>query len=432
MYDADMQQFILRRSNGDIWNFFHDEKQGLCYSNLTKRSTWSNPVTLHKNANQYFHVDMDQEDNFHILFQDNLGNIQYSYLSEDSLKTVPVLNSKTPAVYNKHFYIVPFRNNIHIFYILQHDNSNLLAYQVLSDGKAGSPKVVDYVTGSRFPCSIICDKSSNIYAFYQASDGKSLQIGYKKYILAQKLWTEFTPVTRYDGNCEYPKTVIDAGGIIHLCYQRRSGRQYEMVYLQKVPDKKLWTNEVLVHSSIHPFEDASILWINDSIIVYWVRDDMVFYNAGAQSGNSWSKPLKLNFQAGRQLVCLHYRSNTVYETPKIAVHNIPGSFVGGLRLAFHQHLQENRDSLSGEDLRSLILDTLKLLKINIEELKDGESAVKDELSRLINRYDELEKDLVKNTVKLNFLEEKTRHFLDDRFTAITEKARKEEEKAAGG
>ena len=58
--------------------------------------------------------------------------------------------------------------------------------------------------------------------------------------------------------------------------------------------------------------------------------------------------------------------------------------------------------------------------------------MKDELSRLINRYDELEKDMVKNTVKLNFLEEKTRHFLDDRFTAITEKARKEEEKAAGG
>ena len=406
MYDADIKQFILRRSNGDIWNFFHDERQGLCYSNLTKRSTWSNPVTLHKNANQHFHVDMDQEDNFHILFQDNQGNIQYSYLSEDSLRTVPVLNSKTPTVYNKHFFIVPFRNNIHFFYILQHDNSNLLACQILSDGKAGSPKVIDYVFDSRFPCSIICDKSSNIYAFYQSSDGKNLQIGYKKYNLAQKLWGDFTPVTRHDGNCEYPRTVMDANGIIHLCYQRRSARLYEMVYLQKVPDKNLWTNEVLVHSSIHPFDNSSILWINDSIIVYWVREDMIFYNAGAQSGNSWSKPLKLNFQAGRQLVCLNYKSNTVYETPKIAVHNIPGSFVGGLRLAFHQHLQESRDSLSGEDLRSLILDTLKLLKVNIEELKEGESGVKEELSRLINRYDDLERELIKNTVRLNLLEEK--------------------------
>jgi hypothetical protein len=413
MYDAEIKQFVLRRSNGDIWNFFHDERQGLCYSNLTKRSTWSNPVTLHKNANPHFHVDMDQEDNFHILFQDNQGNIQYSYLSEDSLRTVPVLNSKTPTAYNKHFYIVPFRNNVHFFYTLQHDNSILLACQILSDGKAGSPKVVDYVTDSRFPCSVICDKSSNIYAFYQSSDGKNLQIGFKKYNLAQMLWSDFIPVTKYDGNCEYPRTVMDASGILHLCYQRHSAKLYEMVYLQKVPDKNLWTNEVVVHSSIHPFDNSSILWINDSIIVYWVRDDMVFYNAGAQSGTSWSKPLKLNFQAGRQLVCLHYKSNTVYEATRIVVHNIPGSFVGGLRLAFHQHLQENRDSLSGEDLRSLILDTLKLLKANIEELKEGESNIKEELSRLISRYDDLERDQIKSAVRLDFLEGKNKQITNE-------------------
>lgn len=406
MYDADIGQYILRRSNGELWHFFFDERQGLCYSTLSKRSLWANPVALHKDTARFFHVDMDQEDNFHLLFQDRQGNIQYSYLGEDMLKTVPILNSKTPSDYDKHFWLASFKNNIHIFYILQHENSRLLAYQVLSDGRVSNPKVVDYVSGGRFPCSILCDRTSNIYAFYQSSDGKNLQIGYKKYSPSQGAWGEFTPVTGYDGNCEYPRAVMDPNGVIHLCYQRRAARLYELVYTQKAPDRNIWSNEVLIHSSVHSFDNCSILWVNDSVIVYWIRDDMIFYNAGAQSGNSWSKPLKLNFQASRQLTCLRYKSNTVYEMPKIAVHNIPGIFSGGLRLAFHQHLQDNRDSLAGEDLRTLILDTLKLLKANIEELRESEAHTREEMSRLINRYNELEKDMVKSALRTDGLEQK--------------------------
>ena len=88
------------------------------------------------------------------------------------------------------------------------------------------------------------------------------------------------------------------------------------------------------------------------------------------------------------------------------MHNIPGIFSGSLRLAFHQHLQDNRDSLAGEDLRTLILDTLKLLKANIEELRESEAHTREEMSRLISRYDELEKDIVKNVLRTDNLEQK--------------------------
>lgn len=420
MYNANSRQYIFRQSTDVLWNFYYDDKQGLCYSTLTKRNNWTNPVSLHKNANRYFFADMDQDDRFHLLFQDTQGNVNYSYLDGESIKTVPVLNSKTPSVYNKHLYLIPFRNNVLLFYVLQHESSFMLAYQTINDGKINNPKVIDYVTDSSCPYSVVCDKASSVYIFYQSSDGRYLQLGYKKYNIAQKFWSEFTPVTKYAGNCEYPKTIMDSNNIIHLCYQRKLQKQFEMVYQQKMPDKNLWTNEIVIHSSVHSFENSSILWLNDSIIIYWVRDDIIYYNTGSQSGNDWSKPAKYNSSSGRQVLCMSYRTNNIYESEKLAVRDIPGSFVGGLKLLFYQPSSGNGENLSAEELKNLILDSLKLLKANIEELRETDFNAREELTKLTNGYQELEKELVKCTVKLNFLETQLNQVksLNSRFDSI--------------
>jgi hypothetical protein len=173
---------------------------------------------------------------------------------------------------------------------------------------------------------------------------------------------------------------------------------------QKVQDKNLWSGDIVVHSSSHPFENASILWLNDSIIIYWVRDDIIYYNIGTQSGNIWDKPSKLSFNAGKQLFCIGYKSNNIYESPRIAAESIPGSFAGGLKLAFYQQSQDNGERLSADELKSLIIDSLKLLKTSVEELKESELDMREQLSSLSNTHRELDKEVVKCTVKANLLE----------------------------
>jgi len=124
---------------------------------------------------------MDTEDRFHIMFQDNLGNIHYSLMDKDSIKTIPVLNSKMPTAYDKHLFLIPLRNNIHFFYVLRQESSPIFAYQNLNEDKISNPKVIDYVLENICPCSVITDGNHSIYAFYQSSDGKYQQLGYKKY-----------------------------------------------------------------------------------------------------------------------------------------------------------------------------------------------------------------------------------------------------------
>lgn len=419
MFNYHNRQYIFRQSSGELWNFFSDLRQNLCYNMLTRQSIWSNAVVLHKNVYQYFYMDMDQEDIFHLLYQDNDGNIHYSRLDGQSIKTVPVLNSKTPLVYDKQLYIAPFKNNLHFFYVLQHENSFILAYQVLSNGKMSSPKVVDYVSGSSLPCSILYDKAQNIYAFYQSYDGKFLQLGYKKYTLSQKHWSDFTPVTKYSGNCEYPHAIIDNNGVIHLCYQRRSPKFFEMVYQQKAPDKNLWTTEAIAHSSVHSFENASILQVNGNIVVYWVREEAIYYNTCTLTGNSWGKPSRLDFSSGRQLQCICSKSNSprdrLGDSFQLSPEIYPGSLSNGLKLAFNTggSIGDNsqliagsreRDSASGGDIKSLVLDTFKQIQSSIDEVREGWSAAKDELFKLTNAYGQLNRELEKYSIRLNMLE----------------------------
>jgi len=406
LYSFDYRQYILKQSSGKVWNFYFDAKLGLCYSTLTKRNTWNEPVSLQKQVFRNFFAEIDAEDNFHILFQDSSGNIYYSQLDAyGGIKTTPVLNSKVPAAYNKFLNIIPFKNEKHFFYVLQHSNKMILAHQICTDSTVAMPKVIDYAVDNAWPYCVLADKSNNIYVFYQLSDGKYMQIGYKKYIAQQKLWGEFTPITRHSGDCEFPRAVIDSGNIIHICYQRHSQKQYELVYQQKIPDKNIWTSECIIHSSPYSFEDASVLCVNNKIVVYWIRNDTIYYSSSNDSGVTWSKPLRYNFFQGRQLMCLYYSSNTTYDKEKVAVKDIPGVFINGLKIAFYSEVVESSPaSLSPNELKNMIVESLKLLKDSIEELKESDSSIRDDIARLNLAHKALEKDIVKYSVKLDLIE----------------------------
>ncbi|HEX2945065.1 MAG TPA: hypothetical protein VHT96_03840 [Clostridia bacterium] len=307
MFSLQNRQFIFRQPNGEVRSIFCDQRQNLCFNTLTRRGIWSNAAVLHKNVYQNFYAEIDQDENYHILFQDSGGNIIYSRLDGQNLKSVPVLNSKVPTAYDKQLCIVPFKNQVYLFYVLQHDNSFMLAYQMLANNRMGTPKVVDYVSGSSVPCSVIYDSNENIYAFYQSYDGKYLQLGFKKFNTAQKHWSDFMPITKYQGNCEYPHTLIDSNGIIHLCYQRRTPKLFEMVYQRKDPDKNLWSPEIVVHSSVHSFEKASILQTENRLVIFWVREDVIYYSESSIAGEGWSRPSRYSNQYGRSLQCICYK-----------------------------------------------------------------------------------------------------------------------------
>jgi predicted nucleic acid-binding Zn-ribbon protein len=73
-------------------------------------------------------------------------------------------------------------------------------------------------------------------------------------------------------------------------------------------------------------------------------------------------------------------------------------------MAFYQPQTDSPESLTAEDLKNLILESLKLLKASVEELKEGELGIRSELNKLGSAQQELEKELVKTNVRLDMLE----------------------------
>lgn len=406
MYSINNRQFVFKQSSGKLWNFCYDERLGLCYSILGRRNTWSDPVSLHKNVHRSFFIDIDAEDRFHILFQDKQGNIFYCRIDNENVKTIPVLNSKSVSSYDKHLYLIPYKNTVHFFYILYHNDTIILAHQLLSEEKVNTPKVIDYVMNGKCPYAVTYDKSDNIYVVYQAPDGKFAQLGYKKYTQAQKNWGDFIPITKYSGMNELPRVICDSNNTIHICYQRNSEKQYELIYQQKVVDKNIWSNEHIIFSSSYSFNEASIVYSNDNIVVYWVRDDIIYYSSSGDYGITWTKPARYAFIAGKQLLCVYYKPVNPYETEKIVPSNLPGSFINGLKLAFYQNPAESSNkNLSADDLKNMIVDSLKMLRGNVEELKESDSSIRDKVSNLYSMHQGMNKEFIKYSVKLNSIEE---------------------------
>jgi len=404
MYSPSNKHYVLKLSNGKIWDIYYLSKLGLCYSILTKNGTWTEPVVLQQNIIPPFFADIDENDCFHIIFQDTHGNIYYSTLNGEKMKTIPVLNSKTPSTYNKYMSLVPFHNTTFLFYVLQHNNSGLLSYQSVTNGTSGNPKVIDYVSGD-FPYTVITDKSSNLHILYQSMDGHYMQIGYKKYSFIQKHWSNYQQITKYNGHCQHPKASIDNSGIIHMCYYRYSQNKHELIYQQKGPSSNTWTHETVIYTSPQEIKNFSVLTINNLIIVFWVKDDIIFYSQSSDGGTVWTRPAKYPFGAGRQLLCIYYRSRNLYESSfSIPEAEIPGSFINGLRLAFHQGSQDNFNESSPSELKGLIVDTLKILRENINELKECYSILSSSISSLETEQNDLKKELDKCIIRQNMAE----------------------------
>lgn len=429
MYNFFNRHYIFKRSDGEIIDIYCDNRQNLCSSRLSGKNSLTDTRLIARNVHPYIYAGMDERDVFHVVYQDNDGNINYMYMDGQWSRAIPVLSSKTPAAYNKQLFIAPFKGLVYLFYVLHHDNSFLLAYQTVARGRAGTPKIVDYVSGSSIPCSIVYDDNENIYAFYQSYDGKYLQLGYKKMDTARKHWSDFISVTKFMGNCEYPHAMIDSGGTIHLCYQRRSQKQYELVYQQKGMDKNLWSSETVLHSSSYPFENCSVVQTNERLTVYWVRDDVIYYTAGRLSGDGWSRPARYAGQTGRLLQCICWKEQNASLVPSPGI--FPGTLTNGVRLAFidipvsktgpRLSLPEpaaREGSAHAGEIGEKLMDSIKQLQENINEISTGWAGAKKELARLANTYFELSREVDKLSLRLNLIESKLKELSNPYKSAV--------------
>ena len=399
MYNSKSKQFVFKDSRGKLWNFYYDRNLGLCYSIYSKNMSWLEPKLIQSEAHEQFYVEIDKNDCFHIVYQDKKGNIIYCLMQQnETAKAIPVLTSKTPSLYNKFLSLIVANDCVHIFFIIEHNNTYLLSHQTITDGIPVAPKKVDNISILSNPYSVLFDMNEDIYAFYHISDGKNNQIGYKKYSITSNTWTEYCQITTFSNNCENPKVLVDRNGIFHICYQRKAEKQYQLVYQQKIPDRNMWTSESVLAGSSLPYQDFSMISVKSDLIVYWVRDELINSCSSNNLGSAFTKAAPRGTPLSKQFVCVQYKSNSPYE--HIYAVEIPASFVNGFKLMFFNQTLDPESGLSLDEMKAIISTDLNQLKKQVGELKENQRIMMDSIKSLTTAQQNIQQNFQKQLSKM--------------------------------
>lgn len=398
MYNPKNKQFVFKDSNGRLWNFFFDINQGICYSIYTKKMSWSEPRTIQAEAHEQFYADIDANDCFHLVYQDKKGNIIYCLMQQnETVKAIPVLTSKSHSLTNNYLSLIVAKNCVHIFFIIEHNGTYMLSFQTLTEGVPVAPKKVDNIAALQNPYSVIYDLNDEIYAFYHISDGTNNQIGYKKYSITSKVWSEYCQITTFSINSENPKILVDRNGIFHICYRRKLDKQNQLIYQQKIPDRNMWTSESILLSTNTTINHFSMLSIKSSLIVYYLRDEILFPYISEDLGIRFTKPTK-GIPLSKQYICVQYKSNSPYEHVQAA--EIPATFVNGFRLMFSNESVDPESGLNTDEMKAIIITDLKQLKKEVDQLKETQKTLFENINFLSAAQQNLQQNLQKEIAKL--------------------------------
>lgn len=385
MFDKNNCQFLFKLSNNDTWNFFVDSNKNLCYSSLNRKKQWSKPSIIKANIYPCFYADMDNNDSFHIIFQNLNGDIFYTLLNPRSTKTIQILKPKIPSSYNKHLRLIPLKDSIHFFYILHYKNSLILSHQILKNGSLSNPQILASSSSNISPYSVFVDSLGNISLYYCFFDGKFSQLGYKIYSPFESMWTKFSQVTNSNSNISLLDAIIDDNNITHVLYSEKSLNNY--YYTNSTPS----TFKCPITNAIY----ANLVILKNNLLIFWIHQTKIYFIQSQNNGISWSSPQE--YRLNGEIFCVKFKSNNTKDF--VLSNNIPASFLNGYTLAsFNQLLfdQNNINSISTNDFKTIVLDSINLLKNKLESLQTDIFQLKSLYQNLDTKYSTLQKNYVLN------------------------------------
>ena len=355
----------MKSSADDTFNFFVDSKNNLCYSNLNKKGIWSRPSIIKKQIHPCFFADIDSNDKLHIISQNLNGDIFYTFINSKSIKTIQILKSKSSSSYNKHLYLIPSNDCVHFFYILHHKNSMILSHQILKNSTLSNPQIIASSSKNIYPYSVLSSDIGNIYLYYNFFDGKFFQLGYKIYSPFEAMWTKFSQITNSNSDVFLIDSLIDSSNTTHIIYkEKKSTNPPKFFYARFSPNEnfsKIQINKI-------PESNPSLTIFQKSVIIFGIKNNIIHFIKSDDLGLSWSNIEQCSING--DFFCVGFKSNLDHGL--IISNRLPISFVNGYTIASFN----NVSSISPNDFKTIVLDSLNILKNKFEKLNDEISNLK--------------------------------------------------------
>lgn len=277
-----MEQVLVQDAQANRWLFSCNAQQELCY-----QVNQGGREILQSDISGEFDATADTEGRIHLAAQDMQGTLVYLCYNSSIWRKYPILHSKSEKPCITQIRILHDGQQVHTFYILQHDGRYILVYHTFdANGSISAPKAVAYVHPSRRYCVAPDGKQTCHLLFFD--EDNTLQ--YRQFRLPDgSCRTDQLPVT---GQVRAASAICDAGGMLHLAFLTQQKQYYTLSYCQADGQPKL------LSFGMDNISALAVIATEKRIIVQWQERYNVYECSTQDGGKNFSKPNNLSATQG--------------------------------------------------------------------------------------------------------------------------------------
>ena len=156
-------RYILKNSMGVTTCIWY--KNGLFMSMLDNKNKWGPPFLLSDNATSDFSALLDSTDNISACFVDYSGRLLHITACKEKAEPVVLLESRISESCPYNINLVEADGLNHVLYIVSHNRKQLLTYQRIDPSGYSMPEVEGIIIREGKNYSV-CSDGSNIHVFF--------------------------------------------------------------------------------------------------------------------------------------------------------------------------------------------------------------------------------------------------------------------------
>lgn len=311
--------YIIKRSNGVIWNFFYYKNIGIVYRILID-DQWSSYNILAKGHGDNFHIILLPNDNIYILYKDFIGNLILKI--HDGLKwsKEKIIQNFQNPMFDVDFKAIAIKNTVHIVYSILNKKSNnvTLFHQKIEDSiNLSNARIIDIVNSiHKISFHLRVSEKDDLFIIYEKLTN-SYELVYRMLNKQNNRWSNFHIIGRSkESFTDY--SFLPINNILYVLAIKKEKNSSSLLYYEGNLSK-FNCNKVYEGNNLN---SCSLCLVEERPFGSWINDNNIYHSFFINIGESIITPLYCEGLSCLQLLKATYISNSSQTEKPLSLYEI--------------------------------------------------------------------------------------------------------------
>ncbi len=323
-------QTILRKSNGDILNFYIKDSI-LFYREFIYDKGWNESIQLLTDiSSNQLDIKIDNNDRIYGIANKKNGKVLYIYTDNNEIKYKTFFEYDT----NNYFIIYPFihkkNSHIHVIYYLQ-DIKYKNTFGLINhyyDGDKWHQATLDVIQSSPIINPFIVSwESDNLYVFYFNNINNSREIFVNTFNLIEKSWSSPKQITKTNNKKLYLNVLSDDAYSHNITWSEFINDNLIVKFMKYYHrDKDISSSEILSLSEPANCSFPTFIKTGETLWLIWVSFNRLMSRYSLNNGKDWSESKEYIEEINTNFIKYKFHSNYKDDINNFKVNTIFGTY----------------------------------------------------------------------------------------------------------